>query len=160
MSASVVNLGLLAAAPALVMTGLLAWAFPGVTGEWLLTAHRVIGATVLLALAWKEGIARRSISRRLGTSRIASTWIGALASVTFLLTLGLGVAWTVGLVSFDRPLGYSLLNVHVIAGVILLPLLLAHAAQRASLVRGRAVVSDRRDMFRWVAFGAGAIVLA
>src|SRR3954470_10973646 len=160
MSASVVNLGLLAAAPALVMTGLLAWAFPGVAGEWILTAHRVVAAGVLLALAWKEGIARRSISRRVAARRLASTWVGALASIAFLVTLGLGVAWTVGLVSFDRPVGYSLLNVHVIAGVILLPLVIAHAAQRASLVRGRAVVSDRRDMFRWVAFGAGAIVLA
>ena len=76
-----------------------------------------------------------------------------------LVTLGLGLAWTVGLVSFDRPFAYSLLNVHVFAGIALVPLVVAHAAGR----QGRAPVRarlGRRDALRGFGALAAGVLLA
>jgi DMSO/TMAO reductase YedYZ molybdopterin-dependent catalytic subunit len=61
-------------------------------------------------------------------------------------------------VSFDRPLAYSLLNVHVFAGVALLPLVLAHAAWRWESRPAIADVADRRAALRALGLGIGAVV--
>src|SRR5207247_4264422 len=45
----------------------------------------------------------------------------------------LGLAWTAGLVSFDRPLAYSALNLHVMSGLALGTLVVMHG-----LIRGEA----------------------
>lgn len=58
-----VNLTLLIAAPLLVATGLLAWVTPRATADALVVFHRVGGVALVLALAWKWGIARRSVGR-------------------------------------------------------------------------------------------------
>src|SRR6185503_15931347 len=91
-----------------------------------------------LALAWKYGIARRSVRRRSRGGGPLSLIVGGLASVALLLVLGLGLAWSIGIVSFDRPLAYSLLNVHVFVAV-------------ADLV-------GRRVALRALAVGLGAVV--
>src|SRR3979490_1537779 len=99
-----VNLGLLIAAPLLVATGLLAWIVPGTTADALLVLHRITGVGLVLALAWKGGIARRSLGRRARRGLGLSIAVGGLASVALLLALGLGLAWSIGIVSFDPPL--------------------------------------------------------
>jgi len=67
-----VNLALLVVVPLLVATGLLAWVTPGASADALLVVHRVAGVGVVLALAWKYGIARRSVRRRSrGGSRLS-----------------------------------------------------------------------------------------
>ena len=102
------NLTLLVVVPLLVATGLLAWITPGATANGLLVLHRVAGVGVVLVLAWKYGIARRSVRRRARGGSGLSLVVGGLASVALLLVLGLGLAWSIGIVSFDRPLAYSL----------------------------------------------------
>ncbi len=153
-----VNLALLVAVPVLVATGLLAWIAPRPIADALLVVHRVGGVAVVLALAWKYGIARRSVRRR---ARAGATGLvlGGLASVALLLVLGLGLAWSIGIVSFDRPLAYSLLNVHVFVGVALVPLMVAHAARRWESRPAIVDLTRRRALVRAIAVGAGAVVL-
>lgn len=153
-----VNLGLLVAAPLLVATGLLAWITPRTTADALLVLHRAAGVGLVLALAWKWGIARRSLGRRARAGQGVSIAVGGLASVALLLVLGLGLAWSIGIVSFDRPLPYSLLNVHVFVGVALVPLMLAHAALRWESRPSVAALGNRRVALRALTLGVGALV--
>src|SRR6266545_2214402 len=139
-----VNLALLVAVPVLVATGLLAWIAPPSIADALLVLHRVGGVAVVLALAWKYGIARRSVRRRL-RGGATGLLLGGLASIALLLVLGLGLAWSIGIVSFDRPFAYSLLNVHIFAGTALVPLMVAHAARRWE---SRSALVDRTGVVR------------
>ena len=154
----VVNLALLVAVPLLVATGLLAWVTSGTTAAALIVIHRVAGVGLVLALAWKYGIARRSVRRRTRGRLEISVALGGLASVALLLALGLGLAWSLGIVSFDRPLAYSLLNVHVFAGIALVPLMVAHAARRWESRPAIADLGGRRLALRALAVGVGAVV--
>jgi len=154
-----VNLALLVAIPLLVATGLLAWVVPDGSSRPLLVAHRVAGVALVLGLAWKYGIARRSLVRRVRDRRDLSLLIGALASIALLLVLGLGLAWTIGVVSFDRPLSYSALNVHVLVGVALVPLVVAHAAQRWDRRPALVRLADRRAAIRAFGLGVAAVTV-
>jgi len=153
-----VNLALLVAVPVLVATGLLAWVAPSPIAEGLLVMHRVAGVGLVLALAWKYGIARRSVRRRVRGGLDVSLAVGGIASIALLLVLGLGLAWSIGVVSFDRPLGYSLLNVHVFVGVALVPLMVAHAARRWESRPATRDLGGRRVALRALALGVGAVV--
>ena len=152
-----VNLALLVAVPLLVATGLLAWVAPPPTADALLVMHRVAGVGLVLALAWKYGIARRSIRRRARGGPRLSLAVGGIASIALLLVLGIGLAWTIGVVSFDRPLAYSLLNVHVFVGVALVPLMFAHAARRWESRPATRDLGGRRVALRALALGVGAV---
>jgi len=124
-----VNLALLAAIVTLLASGIVAWLLPDAAAGALYVTHRVAGIALVLALVWKYAIARRSLRRR--GVRGSGVWIGLFTAVLTIAAAGLGLLWTVGLVSFDRPLAYSALNLHVIAGLALAVLVAAHA-----LVRG------------------------
>lgn len=152
-----VNLTLLVVVPLLVATGLLAWIAPPPTADALLAMHRAAGVGVVLVLAWKYGIARRSVVRRARRGAGVSVAVGGLASLALLLVLGLGLAWSIGIVSFDRPLPYSLLNVHVFVGVALVPLMIAHAARRWESRPAIADLGGRRLALRTLALGVGAV---
>jgi DMSO/TMAO reductase YedYZ molybdopterin-dependent catalytic subunit len=152
-----VNLALLVAVPTLAATGLFAWVTPPPIADTLLVLHRVAGVGIVLALAWKYGIARRSLRRRARGGIDLTLALGGLASVALLLVLGIGLAWSIGVVSFDRPLPYSLLNVHVFAGVALVPLMVAHAARRSETPPRVADLGDRRVALRALTLGVGAV---
>ena len=154
----VVNLALLVAVPLLVATGLLAWVTSGTIAAALIMTHRVAGVGLVLVLAWKYGIARRSVRRRTRAGLDVSLALGGLASVGLLVVLGLGLAWSIGIVSFDRPLAYSLLNVHVFAGIVLVPLMVAHAARRWDSRPAIADLGDRRLALRALTVGLGAVL--
>src|SRR6267142_1768400 len=154
----VVNLALLVAVPLLVASGLVAWVAPRPVADALVVLHRVAGVGLVLLLAWKYGIARRSVRRRARRGQGLSLAIGGLASASLLLVLGLGLAWSVGIVSFDRPLPYSLLNVHVFVGVALVPLMVAHAARRWDSRPALADLRGRRFALSTLAVGLGAIL--
>jgi DMSO/TMAO reductase YedYZ molybdopterin-dependent catalytic subunit len=152
------NVALLVAVPLLVATGLLAWVVPPPTADALIVVHRVAGVGLVLALAWKYGIARRSVSRRVRAGQGLGVAVGAISSVALMLVLGIGLAWSIGLVSFDRPLAYSLLNVHVFVGVALVPLMFAHAARRWESRPAARDLVDRRVALRALALGMLAVV--
>lgn len=153
-----VNLALLVAVPLLVATGLFAWVAPPPAADALLVVHRVAGVGLVLALAWKYGIARRSVRRRARGGLDVSLLVGGMASGALLLVLGIGLAWSIGIVSFDRPLAYSLLNVHVFVGVALVPLMVAHAARRWESRPATRDLGGRRVALRALAIGVGAVI--
>jgi DMSO/TMAO reductase YedYZ molybdopterin-dependent catalytic subunit len=151
------NALLLATVLILVGTGLLAWALPETQATPLYTLHRVAGAGLLLALPWKQLIARASLARRIRLGIAPSAVPGILATLALGITLSLGLAWTLGLVSFDRPIPYSAMNIHVFAGIALVPLVLWHLLRRWELPRSRDLAA-RRAAIRLLALGTAAAV--
>jgi DMSO/TMAO reductase YedYZ molybdopterin-dependent catalytic subunit len=154
----VVNLTLLATIAALLGTGVIAWLLPESAAASLYVAHRIAGVALVIALVAKYAIARRSLSRRgFGGSGV---WIGLATATTMTVAAGLGLAWSVGLVSFDRPLSYSLLNVHVIAGVTLAVLVVAHVLVRGEDRPGLVSLASRRAALRGMALLAGSVLVS
>ena len=109
-----VNLILLASIAALLLTGIATWLLPIGSAALLDVAHQTAGLALIGALGWKYAIAKRSIRRR---GAAPGVWLGVSTAVAVAVALAIGLAWTLGLASFDRPLAYSALSVHVIAGL-------------------------------------------
>jgi len=151
------NLALLAAITTLLASGIVAWLLPDTAAGILYVAHRVAGVALILALVWKYAIARRSLRRRgVGGSGV---WIGILTAGLTIAAAGLGVAWTVGLVSFDRPLGYSALNLHVIAGLALAVVVVAHALVRGESRPALVTLTSRRAALRAIGLLAASLAV-
>lgn len=152
------NLALLAAVTSLLVTGVIAWLLPDSAAGFLYVAHRVAGIALVLALVWKYAIARRSLRRRGVTG--GGVWIGLLTAIATVTTAGLGLAWTAGLVSFDRPFAYSALNLHVIAGLALGALVVAHALARGESRPALVSLAGRRAAVRGLALLAASLVVS
>ena len=151
------NLALLAAITTLLASGIVAWLLPDTAAGILYVAHRVAGVALILALVWKYAIARRSLRRRgVGGSGV---WIGILTAGLTIAAAGLGVAWTVGLVSFDRPLEYSALNLHVIAGLALAVVVVAHALVRGESRPALVTLTSRRAALRAIGLLAASLAV-
>ena len=152
------NLALLAAIATLLVSGIVAWLLPEIAASPLYVAHRVAGIALVLALGWKYAIARRSLRRR-GT-RAAGVWIGLATAGVTIVAVGLGLAWTVGFVSFDRPFAYSALNLHVIAGLALGGLVVAHALARGESRPALVTFASRRAALRGLGLLAASVVVS
>ncbi|TMC79099.1 MAG: hypothetical protein E6J09_03030 [Chloroflexi bacterium] len=152
------NLVLLAAVASLLATGIVAWLLPESAATWLYVAHRIAGITLVLALVWKYAIARRSLRRRGLVG--ASVWLGLATALATVLTAGLGLAWTAGLVSFDRPLAYSALNLHVMSGLALGTLLVLHGLVRGEARPALISLAGRRTALRGIGLLAASFVLS
>jgi DMSO/TMAO reductase YedYZ molybdopterin-dependent catalytic subunit len=151
------NLALLAAVTTLLASGIVAWLLPDTAAGILYVAHRIAGVALILALVWKYAIARRSLRRRgVGGSGV---WIGILTAVLTIAAAGLGAAWTVGLVSFDRPLAYSALNLHVIAGLALAVVVVAHALVRGESRPALVTLTSRRAALRAIGLLAASFAV-
>jgi hypothetical protein len=151
------NLGLLAAITTLLASGIVAWLLPGTAAGTLYVAHRVAGIALVLALVWKYAIARRSVRRR--GVRGSRVWIGLAAALLTITTAGLGLAWTTGLVSFDRPFVYSALNLHVIGGLALGAFIVAHVLARGEARPALVTLAGRRTALRGLALLAASFVV-
>jgi DMSO/TMAO reductase YedYZ molybdopterin-dependent catalytic subunit len=147
------NLVLLAAVAALLATGVVAWLLPETVSAPLYLAHRVAGLGLVAALVSKYPIARRSLRRRGPT---ASVWLGATTAVLAIGATALGLAWTAGLVSFDRPIAYSALSLHIAAGLGLGALVVAHALLRGESRPPLVTLASRRAALR----GIGLLAVA
>jgi DMSO/TMAO reductase YedYZ molybdopterin-dependent catalytic subunit len=123
------NLLLLIAVIVLVATGLLPWLFVDSISRPLYDAHRIAGMAVVLLLVWKYAVVRGSFPRRVAR-RDGTLVVSTFGSGVLLFALVTGIAWSLGLLSFDRPFAYSALNLHVFAGALLAPLVALHAFQR------------------------------
>ncbi|MDP9264965.1 MAG: molybdopterin-dependent oxidoreductase [Chloroflexota bacterium] len=153
------NLILAAAVAVLGVSGVLGWILPDVAADPFYVLHRAGGLALLIALLWKVPIVRGSLRRRLPRRMGGSLAVSSAAAIALTATIGLGFAWTLGLVSFDRPWSYSLLNLHVFIGVALVPLLIQHWVDRSELVGVRAAVLARRNAIRLVALGVAGLAL-
>jgi DMSO/TMAO reductase YedYZ molybdopterin-dependent catalytic subunit len=152
------NLALLAAVTLLLATGVVAWLLPDDAAGFAYVGHRVAGIALVFGLTWKYAIARRSIRRR-GVGG-AGVWVGLLTATATVAAAGLGLAWTAGLVSFDRPFGYSALNLHVIAGVALAVLVAGHALTRGESRPALVTLAGRRAALRGLALLAASLVVS
>ena len=153
-----VNLALLAAIATLLVSGVVAWLLPDAAAGPLLVSHRLAGVALVLALSWKYAIGRRSLRRR--RLRGAGVWIGLATAVLTVTAAGLGIAWTLGFVSFDRPLSYSALNLHVIAGLGLAVLVVAHALVRGESRPALVSLASRRAALRGLGLLAASFVVS
>ena len=158
MTRRVTNLTLLALTGGLVASGLVAWILPESIGAPLYLVHRVLGVALIGTLVAKYGIAWASVRRRVRRGLSTALVIGSLAAVALIVTIGLGVGWTFGLVSFDAPWSYSALNIHVLVGLALFLLVAIHSAVRWER-RPPIARSARRDAIRLAVGGVAAIAL-
>ena len=152
------NLVLLAAIATLLVSGIVAWLLPDTAAGVLYVTHRVAGIALVLALVWKYAIARRSLRRR-GVHG-SGVWIGILTAALTIAAAGLGLAWTLGFVSFDRPLAYSALNLHVIAGLALALIVVAHAMVRGESRPALVTLASRRAALRALCLLAASFVVS
>jgi DMSO/TMAO reductase YedYZ molybdopterin-dependent catalytic subunit len=152
-----VNLALLAAITTLLVSGIVAWLLPDTAAVALYVTHRVAGVALVLALVWKYAIARRSLRRR--GFKGAGVWIGLLTAVLTIAAAGLGLMWTLGFVSFDRPVPYSALNLHVIAGIALAVLVVAHVLARGESRPALVTLASRRAALRGLGLLAASFVV-
>jgi DMSO/TMAO reductase YedYZ molybdopterin-dependent catalytic subunit len=150
---------LLALLLAQVLGGLLGWALPVEMAAPLYDLHRALGIGVILLLGWKQAIALHSLRRRLRWRRWDRSILwGSLAAVALLITLGLGLAWTLNLISFDLLWGYSPMNVHVILGIGLLPFVGWHMLSRRRQNAVSAPVRSRRSLLRVAGLSVATLV--
>jgi DMSO/TMAO reductase YedYZ molybdopterin-dependent catalytic subunit len=151
------NLALLAAVTTLLVSGIVAWLLPLGAAGLLYVAHRIAGVALVLGLVWKYAIARRSLHRR--GLRGSGVWIGLATAGLTITAAGLGLAWTAGLVSFDRPFAYSSLNLHVIAGLALGAVVVAHVLVRGESRPALVTLAGRRAALRGLALLAASFVV-
>src|SRR5438093_2089347 len=154
----VANVLLGAGVVGLAATGLAGWLLPFGQALPLFDLHRALGvAALLLVAAWKWRIARRSLRRRLErppvdrSGRDRTVWGGLTAAVLLVGAFGLGLAWTLGLLSYESLLGYSPLNLHVYLGLALLPTLVPHLMRRWEGWPRRVELRRRRTVLRALA---------
>jgi DMSO/TMAO reductase YedYZ molybdopterin-dependent catalytic subunit len=140
-----------------VLGGVLGWAFPVAPAQPLYDVHRALGVAVLLLLGWKQAIALASLRRRLKRGD-ASIWWGSLAGGALLVTLALGFAWTLNLISFDWLWGYSPLNIHVFLGIGLVPVVAWHMLLRRRQNKVSAPLRSRRALLRVSGLTAATLV--
>lgn len=81
-----------------------------------------------------------------------------MAAVALLLTLGIGLGWTLNLISFDLLWGYSPMNVHVALGIGLLPFVGWHMLKRRRLNAVSAPLLSRRSALRVGGLGLVTLV--
>ena len=111
--------------------------------------HRALGVAVILLLGWKQAISIASLKRRVRGKRWDRSILwGSVAAVALLLTLAIGVAWTLNLISFDLLWGYSPMNVHVALGIGLLPFVGWHMLKRRRQNAASAPIASRRSLLR------------
>jgi DMSO/TMAO reductase YedYZ molybdopterin-dependent catalytic subunit len=151
---------LLALVLAQVLGGVLGWALAVELARPLYDVHRALGVATLLLLGWKQSIALASLKRRLrrrGGWDHSIVW-GTIGGVGLLLTLALGLAWTLGLISFDWLWGYSPLNVHVFIGIGLVPFVAWHLLMRRRQNAVSAPLRTRRTLLRVAGLAVGTLV--
>ena len=147
-----VDWSLFAFVAAEVLTGLVSFTV-GVPEGWpIFWLHRALGVGIVALLAWKLARVRRRLTDPTLWQR--STALSVLTLVAALGALSTGVVWVAGV---DVRLSYwTLLSVHVGFGLVLLPLVAAHAATRFRLPR-RVDFERRRTAVRYtVLLAAGA----
>ena len=155
MTRPVTNLLLLTLVMTLALTGLIGWMLPEPRALPLYDLHRAAGAALVLVLGWKYGIARGSLTRRLGRGRRdRSVVAGLLTAVALVGSLGFGLAWTFQFVSFDALWGYSPLNLHVQLGLALLALMGWHVLRRDERLSGSRDLLGRRNTLRLIGLAA------
>jgi cytochrome b561 len=131
------------------LTGIVSLA-AGAAEQWpLFWVHRVVGLTLVVLLFFKL----RRVKPRLSRGRWdRATPLSILTAVVALAALASGAAWVVGV---DVDLGFwTLLNIHIGLGLLVVPLVLLHLRSRFRRVR-RVDFEGRRTALQYGTFLVG-----
>ena len=117
---------------------------------WLFVLHSVGGLSLVILLFWKLRRVRHRVTRR-------DRWDGAtpvsiLLAVVAVAALVTGIYWTVAGLTWVGP--WTLLTVHMILGILVVPVLLWHLRHRFRLP-GRRDLQGRRSVLQF-----GAVLVA
>ncbi len=142
------NLALLTAVALALATGTAAYAVGTAPATVLVTtAHAAAGLAIVLLVPWKQAVARRGLARPPHPGRGA----GLLLAGLLLLTVVAGVVQEVA--GFATVFGLAPLQVHVVAALLAVPVLVVHVVHHPQ--RPRAADLSRRTALR-----AGLLALA
>ena len=158
MNARAVNVAILLLLMLELMSGLGSFLIGEPDGRWMFWLHRAGGLALVVLLAWKVGISRRSLRRR-GLS--AGTGLAAIGGILFLGSLVTGLLWAVGgLGRFPVPVlgSWTVLSLHVALSLLLIPPFLVHLGLRWPRP-SRADVIGRRAALRMLGLLAIGFVL-
>jgi hypothetical protein len=126
MSAAALDRLLAALVAAQLVTGLLSLRAGSPPTAPLFVAHGILGGALLVAVVWKL---RRSVGPAVRARRWGRLALGALLAVATLAALGGGVAWVAsGRILSVGP--WTVLTLHVIAALLLVPIAAAHLLPR------------------------------
>jgi hypothetical protein len=156
MSAAALDRLLAMLVAAQLLTGLLSLRAGSPPTAPLFVVHGILGGALLVAVALKL---RRAVGPAVRAQRWARLALGALLATLTLVALGGGVAW----VASGRILslgGWTVLTLHVVAGLALVPIAAIHLLPRRwRLIRPRAVRDGPRISRRTAmgALGIGAL---
>jgi hypothetical protein len=126
----------------------------GAADQWpLFWVHRVVGPVLVVLLFFKLRRVKQRLRRRHWDR---TTPVSVLAAVVALAALATGGAWLLGV---DVDLGFwTLLNLHIGLGLLLVPLVLVHLRARFRPVR-RADFEGRRTALQYGALLVGGAVV-
>lgn len=122
--------------------------------RWILWLHGIGGFAILLVLRWKAAIVVDAIRRypKLDVPRLAFITLSALV----LAVLGTGLYWIfVGPASL---LGFSVITIHAVLALALVPLLIWHVLARRFIFRAEGA-TGRRAFLRLSGITIGGLVL-
>lgn len=145
--ARVTNLTLFAALLIVFATGTGAVATGSPHGRWIVIAHGIGAAVVVLLIPWKSRVVQHGLRRARQTR-----WLSLLLAALVLATLFFGFGYATGLV--QSVAGIRGMWLHVAAALVLVPLALWHILARRA--RPRRTDLSRRTALRLGAIGAGA----
>jgi hypothetical protein len=145
--ARVTNLTLFAALLIVFATGTGAVATGSAHGRWIVIAHGVGAAVVVLLVPWKSRVVQHGLRRARHTR-----WLSLLLAALVLATLFFGVGYATGLVR--SVAGIRGMWLHVAAALTLVPLALWHILARWA--RPRRTDLSRRTALRLGAIATGA----
>ncbi|MFB6080195.1 MAG: molybdopterin-dependent oxidoreductase [Haloferacaceae archaeon] len=154
----VVDWSLLAVALVALATGVASLGVGAPDGAAVFLLHGATGAALAGLLAVKlRRVAGRLLHRRAWDR---ATPLSVLTAAVAALAIATGIGWALGA---TVPLGFwTLLNVHVLFGLLVVPLVLVHLRARFRRPRRRDL-DGRRDVLRYAGLalaGAGAVRLA
>ncbi|SEO44054.1 Oxidoreductase molybdopterin binding domain-containing protein [Halogranum amylolyticum] len=158
-SARLVDWTLLVLAGFLVGSGLLSLTVGDPSGAVVFWAHGVAGVALVAVVGVKLWRVRdRLTDRRL---RTRATWLSVGLTVVTVGALATGLFWVFG--GDFRLLFWGALNVHILFGLLVVPLLLAHLWTRRALPGfrrpRRSDVDGRRDVLRYTGLLVGGALL-
>ncbi len=154
--ASLVDWGILVSVTALVVTGLVSLVTGTAGGAWLFVLHSVGGLVLAVLVGFKLRRVRPRLTRSSAWDR--GTPVSVLLAALALAALVTGVYWVVAGLVWVGP--FTLLTVHMLLGVLVVPVLLWHFRHRFRWPRRAEVEREgRRSALQFGALLAGGTVL-
>ncbi|WP_254536118.1 molybdopterin-dependent oxidoreductase [Halomarina litorea] len=144
---------LLAAVGLALVTGLASLTAGSAREWWLFVLHGAGALTLVALLFWKL----RRVRHRL-RGRSPTVALSALLALVTMAALATGVAWVLGVGADRRVAGWTLLNLHIGLGLLVVPLLAYHLARRYH-APPRADWEGRRTVLQYAALAVGGALV-